>query len=384
VKLQVLLLLPCVWLAACAAAPVAHAPPSLFADEKFAPPLERIDAAQVFALSEDMRKFLRDDMAGAVRTRGSVQALAEAMYRKSGLKLEYDAAITRNAAQAFEARAGNCLSLVIMTAAFAKELGLRITYQSALTEETWSRAENLYLLSSHVNIALERTLTSMGWDRNTTGVVIDFLPQVEIRGLRTQAIGEHTVLAMFMNNRAAEALVRGQVDDAYWWARAAIGQDARFAGALNTLGVIYKQKGELARAEQVFNHILALQPANPLALGNLAGTLRTAGRVQEADVLAQRLAKLEPYPPFYFFNLGRIAMDAGDYKSARDLFAKEVRRADYYHEFHFWLALAHFKLGEVDAAQKQLNLALQNSQTRGDRDLYAAKLARLKSYQVNE
>jgi tetratricopeptide (TPR) repeat protein len=364
-------------------APVVPAPANLFADEKFAPPTERIDAAEVFALSDEMRKFLREDMAGRLRSHGSAQALAEAMYRKSGLKLEYDSAITRNAAQAFEARAGNCLSLVIMTAAFAKELGLRVTYQSALTEETWSRAENLYLLSSHVNIALEKSLSSLGWDRNSTGVVIDFLPQFEIRGLRTQPIGEHTVIAMFMNNRAAEALVRGQVDDAYWWARAAIGSDPQFAGALNTLGVIYKQKNELAQAERVFNHILAQRPDNVLATGNLASALRSAGRVDEADVLAARLAKLEPYPPFYFFNLGRIAMDAGNYKAARDLFAKEVRRADYYHEFHFWLAIAHFKLGEVDAARKHLALAVQNSTTRGERDIYAAKLASLKTRSVH-
>jgi Flp pilus assembly protein TadD len=383
VKLRMLLLLPCVWLAACASAPVVPVPPNLFADEKFAPPSERIDAAEVFALSDEMRKFLRDDMAGKLRSHGSTQALAEAMYRKSGLKLEYDSAITRNAAQAFEARAGNCLSLVIMTAAFAKELGLRITYQSALTEETWTRSENLYLLSSHVNIALEKSLSSLGWDRNSTGVVIDFLPQFEIRGLRTQPIGEHTVTAMFMNNRAAEALVRGQVDDAYWWARAAIGSDPRFAGALNTLGVIYKQKNELAQAERVFNHILAQQPGNMLAMGNLASALRSAGRTGEADALAARLAKLEPYPPFYFFNLGRIAMDAGDYKAARDLFAKEVRRADYYHEFHFWLAVAHFKLGEMDKASKHLALAKDNSNTRSDRDLYAAKLAWMRSHSQN-
>jgi tetratricopeptide (TPR) repeat protein len=379
VKLSMWLLLPCVWLAACASAPVVPPPPNLFADEKFAPPSERIDSAQVFALSDEMRKFLHEDMAGQLKLRGSTQALAESLYRKSGLKLEYDAAVTRNAAQAFEARAGNCLSLVIMTAAFAKELGLRVTYQSALTDETWSRAENLYLLSSHVNISLEKRLSSLGWDRNATGVVIDFLPQNEIRGLRTQEIGEHTVLAMFMNNRAAEALVRGQVDDAYWWVRGAIGHDARFAGALNTLGVIYKQKGELAQAEHVFNHILAQQPENVLATGNLASTLRSAGRVDEADALAARLAKLEPYPPFYFFNLGRTAMNAGDYAVARDLFAREVRRADYNHEFHFWLAQAYFKLGEVDKARKHLALAKDTSQTRGDRDLYAAKLAWLKT-----
>jgi hypothetical protein len=59
------------------------------------------------------------------------------------------------------------------------------------------------------------------------------------------------------------------------------------------------------------------------------------------------------------------------------LFAKEVDRAPYYHEFHFWLALSYLGLGEVDKGREQLALAMQNSTTRNDHDLYAAKLDRL-------
>jgi transglutaminase-like putative cysteine protease len=55
----------------------------------------------------------------------------QALYQPDQIRLEYDAAVTRNAAQAFEARTGNCLSLVIMTAALARELGLTVRYQSA-------------------------------------------------------------------------------------------------------------------------------------------------------------------------------------------------------------------------------------------------------------
>ena len=40
------------------------------------------------------------------------RALIDALYRPGALKLEYDAGTTRNAAQTFEARAGNCLLLV--------------------------------------------------------------------------------------------------------------------------------------------------------------------------------------------------------------------------------------------------------------------------------
>jgi hypothetical protein len=41
-------------------------------------------------------------------------------------------------------------------------------------------------------------------------------------------------------------------------------------------------------------------------------------------------------------------MRDGNVKAAKELFEKEVDRAAYYHEFHFWLALAYVRLGEVE------------------------------------
>src|SRR5438105_1695598 len=128
------ILLSCALLRGCASAP----PPAplnrqMLADSAFEPPSERIDAADVFALSDAMRHYLRTDNARQLRIEGRQRRLIDALYQHNQLKLDYDASITRTAAQAFDARAGNCLSLVIMTAAFAKELGVQVTFQSAWT-----------------------------------------------------------------------------------------------------------------------------------------------------------------------------------------------------------------------------------------------------------
>ncbi|MGL4573977.1 MAG: tetratricopeptide repeat protein, partial [Burkholderiaceae bacterium] len=352
-----LVLLSCLSLAACASVPVASPSPALFADHLFAKPSEPIHREDVFALSDEMRRYLAIEVAHASRGRGKQKGLIEALYKKSGLMLEYDSSLTRNAAQAFEARTGNCLSLVIMAGAFAKELGLKVEFQSALIDDAWSRSANIYLRSGHVNIALSDPFGGLMAGRSSERTTVDFLPPDELRMLRTRVISEQMVVAMYMNNRAAEALVQSKLDDAYWWAREAIAQDPGFFSAVNTLGVIYKHSGQHALAEQAFNHVLTREPTNVVAMGNLAHALAAAGRHDEASVLQKQLARLEPYPPFYFFNLGQQAMQQGDYKAARDLFVKEVRRGDYYHEFHFWLAVAHFKLGDVDKANKHLALA---------------------------
>ncbi|HMC16076.1 MAG TPA: tetratricopeptide repeat protein [Albitalea sp.] len=376
------ILLICALLGGCASAP----PPAplnrqMLADSAFEPPSERIDAAEVFALSDAMRHYLRTDIARQLRIEGRQRGLIDALYQHNQLKLDYDASITRTAAQAFDARAGNCLSLVIMTAAFAKELGVQVTFQSAWTEEAWLRSGDLYFRSGHVNVTLGKRITDVGSGFDLSSITIDFLPQQTSRTLRTSAITEQRVLAMYMNNRAAEALVQGHIADAYWWAREGIVQDPGFMSVVNTLGVIYRRHGDPQRSEAVFRHVLAQEPANTRAMSNLAQLLDQLGRSAEASDLKARLAQLEPDPPFYYFNLGLAAMQRDDFKTARDLFAKEVDRADYYHEFHFWLGLASFKLGDYDAARKQLALAMENSANRGDRDLYAAKLAWLKAQQ---
>ena len=376
-------LLVAMMLVACANTPPALPTDRLFHDRLFAVPSERVGAEGVFALSPAMRRFLSTEIAGHRSANGPPQALVDALYTKGLLKLEYDSAMTRNAAQAFDARAGNCLSLVIMTAAFAREIGLPIRYQIVHGEEVWSRNGDVYFSIAHVNLAVSRKNITSGFSRyDSDFLTIDFLPASETRSARIQAISEETIVAMYMNNRAAELLAEGHLDDAYWWARAAIAQNPRFANPLNTLGVIYSRHGNPAEAEQVLAYALAREPSNTKVMSNLVSVLNNLGRTTEAEVLARKLDQLEPNPPFAYLNRGMTALRSGDYKSARDQFAKEVDRAPYNDEFHYWLAVAYVGLGETETARMELAKALEYSTTRKNHDLYAAKLARVQASQT--
>jgi Flp pilus assembly protein TadD len=367
-------------LVACATPPVAPQTDRLFNDHLFHAPSERISADDVFAVSAAMKYFVRTEIADQLHARGYQQGFADALSTKGELKLEYDAAMTRNASQAFDARAGNCLSLVIMTAALAKEVGLSVRYQRVYVDDSWTRSGDVYFSIGHVNLALGKRKIDGGFGWRSDEMTIDFLPPQDIGGLHTRAIGEETIVAMYMNNRAAESFVRGQVNDAYWWARAAIEKDPAFVGSYNTLGVIYRRHGNLKEAEQVLAYALGREPENTHVMSNLVGVLDSLGRAGERSILMRKLERLEPHPPFSYFNLGMTAMRDGNFKAARELFAKEVDRAPYYPEFHFWLAVAYVALGETEPAREHLAIAIQYSTIPNDRDLYAAKLARIKSY----
>ena len=376
-----LLLLICAVLASCASAPPPAPPTAVFEDSLFAPPDEPVDASRLFALDDSMRHYLRSEIAVAMRHDGILHGLFDALYRRDLLQLDYDAGTTRNAAQAFADRKGNCLSLVIMTAAFARELGLDVDYQAVTVEGTWSRSQDLLFLSGHVNLTISQGVLkrTAGYD-SASMLTIDFLPSQEAEHLGAHPITEETIVAMYMNNRAAEALARGRVDTAYWWARAAINTAPDFGSAYNTLGVIYLRHGDLLPAQQVLSSILQRDPDQAQALNNLSIVFDRLGRAEEARGLRTHLARLEPDPPYRYFFEGKAAMDRGDYNLARHWFKKEVQRAGYNSEFHFWLGLADLHLGALEEARREMTVALENSTNHDDFALYSGKLAYLRTH----
>jgi len=331
-------------------------------------------------MNDAMRRYLKVEVADQIRLKGAQLGLVEALQKHTQLKLEYDAARTKDAAATFASRTGNCLSLVIMTAAFAKELGVPVAYQAAYLDDTWSRAGNLLIASGHVNITLSRRLFDARTPRDRSPMTIDFLPPEDIRGLRTRDVREATIVAMYANNRAAEALAGGRLDDAYAWAAESVRHDPAFTGAYNTLGVIYLRHGDFAEAEGAFARVLADDAKDTRALANLAETYSRQGRSSDADAMRQRLTALETHPPYHFFDLGMAATRRDDWRTAREMFAREVARADANHEFHYWLGVADWRLGEESAALRHLTLAKDNSLTRDQHDLYAAKLAWLQAH----
>jgi tetratricopeptide (TPR) repeat protein len=365
-------------LASCAT--VAPMPPTedLFHDALFKPASAPIDPSAALAMSPEMLLYADTRFRHRIRPPDRRRQLVDTLYR-GDLRLEYDAAQTRTAAQAFEARSGNCLALVMMTAAFAKELGMSVRYQVAVGEESWDRSNDLYIAIGHVNLVLQDSDPFSSTKFLQAPLVVDFLPPRDAELLKTRDVSESTVVAMYLNNRAVEALTQGLVDDAYWWAREALRVDRELLGAYVTLGVVYRMHREPLLSEQVLQRVAAREPDNLYAMSNRVLALRDLGRSAEAEVLAQRLTALDPHPPFSYFREGMTALHEGRVQDARRLFAKEVARAPYHHEFEYWLAVSYMELNDADRATIHLKRAMEVSTTRKDHDLYAGKLDRLKA-----
>lgn len=351
---------------------------ALFADDRFPPSGEPIRAQDVFAVDAAMRDYLATVVARRIRREGPLRGLFGAV--REDLRIDYDATMTRTAAQTFAARAGNCLSLVILTGAFAKQLGIPVVYRSVYGQDAWTRSNGIVFHSGHIDLVLGSMATPARLGQQIdTPLIVDFLPSQDVVGAYAVPVPEKTVVAMYMNNRAAEILASGDAARAYWWARSAIESVPDFVAAYNTLGLIYLRHGDLAQAEVALRDALARAPQSPEALANLAEVLVQRGQYAEAQRLREELARIEPDPPYYFYDQGVQALARGDAAAAVALFEKELKRLPYDDEVHFALAAAELRLGHQSRAQKQLLMAIDDSLTRERRAIYAAKLDRIES-----
>ena len=371
----------CLALAACADAPREIAPNDpLFDDTAFAPPTERIAASDIFKLSPEMHAYLDSRVAEEIKLHGEARGLVEALFKERRLKLDYDAEYTRNAAQAFDARAGNCLSLAIVTGAMAKEVGLDVRYQSVRTSEHWERDGDLLELVGHVNVSVGLPIPTVhGWGLNTDRWTVDFLPPAEMKNLDTRPITESRIAAMFLNNRAAEALAQKRTDDAYWWLRAGIASDPGFASLYNTLGVTYLRKGLLPQAEAALRYALAVEPDSPESWNNLAVVLRRGGRTELAAAIEHDHPRTRAAALAAAIDGGMKANASGDYATALELFSRALRTSSDNHQLHYLMAMTYLNLGDRRRAMEHLVEAEDYSTTARQRAVYASKVELLKS-----
>lgn len=359
---------------------VRHEQTQLFHDGLFEADRTGFEPASVFDLSPAMRTYLDSEVLADRQSHNATQSLFNALYDRTQLQLEYDSSYTRTAIEAFQAKSGNCLSLVLMTAAFAKQLGLKVRYQSVYTPDNISRDESTIYYSSHLNLVLGKAgVYDSANAADSQSMVIDFLTPKDAGKQRAIVVSEQTVLSMFMNNRAVEELQMRRLDSAYHWAKRAIVNDPSFFASYNTLGVIYQRHGNLREAEQVLRHVLVLDPSNYAALENLSHVVLKLGDDAEYARLQRMLKQMVATPPFYYFDLGMAAMKSRDYRTARDYFEQEIRRAGYNAEFHFWLAAAYIGLNDAGNARKQLVIARENATTPDERELYSLKLQELQA-----
>ncbi|TAA45207.1 tetratricopeptide repeat protein [Corallincola spongiicola] len=357
-------------------------PNSLWQDSAFVNRPTIPSQAEIFAISPQMQDYLKSRLSG--HSKGSHTKLArliDLLRSEDELMLSYDNRATLTVSEAYQQRLGNCLTLSLLTQAIADAWKLDVRLQQPDFPELWEHRDDIYLVSQHVNVKIDIPRAyGIGEAATDNAHTIDFSGNPSLRYLPQKSLSTERVVAMFYNNRAAQAIANKDFDSAYWLSKAALTADPGFISGYATLGVIYARSGQLTQANQAYRTGLAHQADHPLLLANLAILLERQGDSEALAEIQPRLKKVIETNPFHYHQQGEQAFKAGEYRTALRYYERGLKLSPYIHDLYFGLAKSYYALGHTQKAKKYLEVAMELGSSYAIQQKYRRKLQQLDSY----
>ena len=125
----------------------------------------------------------------------------------------------------------------------------------------------------------------------------------------------------------------------------------------NNLGLVYRQKGNIGKAEALYKKAIELNPRNVNAYNNLANLYQAIGNDEEAIDLYKKAIEINSNYAMAYYNLGLVYYNMGNKEEAKESYKKaiEINRDNPF--AHNQLARLYYYEKEYDLAIKHLDIA---------------------------
>lgn len=337
---------------------------------------------ELFRLDDEMSAMVNTKLVNSLTTKQKARVLLEHIFNEENIALSYEGNANFTATKTYHGKKANCMSLTIMAYALAKAANMNVNFQQVKVPEYWVRNGQYNLLTGHVNLLVRENTADkkhLVWGSKST--LIDFDPFVAKKNFPSQVIEKNTILAMFYNNKGAEAMVYNNYPLAYQYLKEATLVDPQFSAAWGNLGILYKLTGHYESAEYAYLKAITLNHNNLTSWGNLALLLNMEGRVEEALPIEEHIHKSRLANPYYHALLGNEALMNNAYQAALSHYKKAIQLDDEQHEFYFGLAKTYYKQDNYRLAKRAMTKAISLTNMKNTQRQYIAKLNFLK---VNE
>lgn len=285
-------------------------------------------------------------------------------------------------AETVERELGNCMSLALVTTAYARLAGVDVGWQLSPAQPYYSSQGTVIYSADHIQTRLfsppygKKKGFSNANAPLRSYLLIDYF--TDERPRRGSALRENQMIALVYQNLGVEAMSEGRLADSYWLLREALEHDPRNGHTYNALGVLHRRAGADELAEGLLRHALTLAGEELLILRNLRRLMLSLGRSEEAEALQQRILALpdpDPYPALVrgdkAFHQGKLDEALASYREAR-------RIAPYLHEVDQRIAQVYLERGDLRRAKRELQRARDNAIAVTDRRQYQTKLQGLR------
>lgn len=285
---------------------------------------------------------------------------------------------TYTAQQTLDNNSGNCMSLAILTSAYANLAGLDMQYNRVDSAPVFGTEGRFEVASSHVATKLfDPTFVPQPGMLyyNRPYLLVDYFPTSNnwVGG----TVSNQNFIAMFYRNLASQYMGREDFNNAGILAIEAIKHAPFDLDGINMMAVIYRHIGFDDKAEALYRYGLSLTETNLDLLYNYQLLLRAQGRTKQATQLQQRLELLDDPSPFPYLRLGDEAYAQNEYDSALRFYQKSIEKAHYLPHGYVGAAKAYYATGKLRAAKEHLKMALQHTHDSAEEQLFRAKLASL-------
>ncbi|HSP81883.1 MAG TPA: tetratricopeptide repeat protein [Myxococcaceae bacterium] len=234
----------------------------------------------------------------------------------TGLGFQYVPQHTLTAREAFRAPRGDCMTYAALLHGVARALEVPTSFILARQAPLYTEDAEAFLSTGHI------ALSAGG---GPSPLVVDFAARLTgWQHLRYEEVEEATAAALFYNNRAMEALLRGQPE----------------------------------QAEALLRRLLAVVPQVPQLHANLGMVLLRQGRAGEALALLEEALRRFPEHPQLWSNTLQAARRAGHFERAEALLAQVERVAGSDPSLHLLRAQEAWRRRELELAADHVEQAL--------------------------
>ncbi len=315
----------------------------------------------LLGLSPEMREFAdRYIKHGGQQQR--LQLLHSSLRSSGMVGVSYDPQADGTAAEAFDRGAANCLTYAHLFVSLARYVGLDARYLSLSLRPQWFRHGRRVALQQHVNVRVKL--------RNGAEYVVDIDPVQRARVATARVLTDAEAFALHHANLAMNALLDDQYTAAYAQAVRALQLSGDTDYLWVNLGAIYRGAEQDISAEHSYMTALKLNPRNSSAMNNLGVMYNDQGQLELAARWAERVVDYRDKNPYYHMFKGAEAELAGEPEQALEHFQRAIALKDTDAEFYYRLARLYLTMHRPQESLRYTQLAIKHSRLMGEREEY--------------
>lgn len=352
-------------------------PLNIYPDHHFitAQTIELESEQQIFAVSPQMRRYVQTRLANLDDAGDKAKRLINDLFSESELNIHYLHNANFTASETFDNGSANCLSLTLLSYVLIEEAGLDAQFIDVRLQENWTVMENVALINGHVNLRVTESRRTDVIHFIGKTYTIDFLPMSDMPVLETHILSKAEIIALFYNNKGAEALTDGNMPLAYQYFKAASKLGPTIPGVWGNLASLYRRQGLYSEAEQVYLHALKIEPDNLNLQENLARLYSQTGNQELASEMLNNIDSKRQQNPFYHAMLAQQAYFRGEFNDSIVQFKKAIKLNDQDHTFYFGLAKSYAALGDAYNTKRYLSHATKIAKDSEEKAKYQSKLS---------